>query len=282
MRNNEDRLGPPVMEDTGAASVQQPAVPQTAGLQFVSPTEFVDLPSGGKFYPEGHPLHGKDTLEIKFMTAKEEDILTSKSLLKKGVAIDRMLQNLIVDNNVKLDYLLSGDKNAILVASRISGYGPEYAVKLSCPACSQKQEFSFDLSSLEHKDLSDLEDLQLESTNRGTFMYKLPRSKAMVEFRLLTSGDEAQMTQEMIRSKKQENVSTDQLKRVVVSVNGVEDRLQLKQFIENMPAADARFLRAAIKRSTPDVEMSQTFICASCDHEEEMEVPLTTEFFWPQ
>jgi hypothetical protein len=282
MRNNEDRLGPPVMEDTSAASVQQPTVPQTAGLQFVSPTEFVDLPSGGKFYPEGHPLHGKDTLEIKFMTAKEEDILTSKSLLKKGVAIDRMLQNLIVDNNVKLDYLLSGDKNAILIASRISGYGSEYAVRLSCPACSQKQEFSFDLSSLEHKDLSDLEDLQLETTNRGTFMYKLPRSKAMVEFRLLTSGDESQMTQEMIRSKKQENVSTDQLKRVVVSINGVEDRLQLKQFIENMPAADARFLRAAIKRSTPDVEMSQTFICASCDHEEEMEVPLTTEFFWPQ
>jgi hypothetical protein len=138
MRNNEDRLGPPVMEDTSAASVQQPTVPQTAGLQFVSPTEFVDLPSGGKFYPEGHPLHGKDTLEIKFMTAKEEDILTSKSLLKKGVAIDRMLQNLIVDNNVKLDYLLSGDKNAILIVSRISGYGSEYAVRLSCPACSQK------------------------------------------------------------------------------------------------------------------------------------------------
>ena len=245
------------------------------------PTEMVDLPSKGLLYPENHPL-ASGKVEMKYMTAKEEDILTSKSLLKKGVAIDRMLQNLIVDNNVKLDYLLSGDKNAILIASRISGYGSEYAVRLSCPACSQKQEFSFDLSSLEHKDLSDLDDLQLETTNRGTFMYKLPRSKAMVEFRLLTSGDESQMTQEMIRTKKQENVSTDQLKRVVVSINGVEDRLQLRQFIENMPAADARFLRAAIKRSTPDVEMSQTFICASCDHEEEMEVPLTTEFFWPQ
>ena len=97
MRNNEERLGPPVMEDTSAASVQQSAVPQTAGLEFVSPTEFVDLPSGGKFYPEGHPLHGKDTLEIKFMTAKEEDILTNQSYIQKGVVLDKLLKSLIVD-----------------------------------------------------------------------------------------------------------------------------------------------------------------------------------------
>ena len=283
MRNNEERFGPPIMEDNSAApAVQQPQESQVGGLNFVSPTEFVDLPSGGKLYPEGHPLHGKDTIEIKFMTAKEEDILTSKSLLKKGVAIDRMLQNLIVDKNIRLEQLLSGDKNAILLASRISGYGPEYTVKMACPACEEKQEFSFDLSIIEHKDMSDLDDLDLETTQRGTFVYTLPRTKAKVEFRLLTSGDESQMTQEMVKLKKQENVSTDQLKRVVVSVNGVEDRLQLKQFVENMPAADARFLRAAIKRSTPDVEMSQTFTFASCSHDEEVEVPLTTEFFWPQ
>lgn len=281
MRNNEERFGPPIMEDNASAASQQ-AAPTTNGLEFVSPTEFVDLPSKGKFYPEGHPLHGKDTLEIKFMTAKEEDILTSKSLLKKGVAIDRMLQNLIVDKTVRLGHLLSGDKNAILIAARISGYGPDYSVKMACPSCEEKQEFSFDLSSLKHKDISDLEDLQLERTKRETFVYTLPRTKAKVEFRLLTSEDEAQMTQEMLRAKKQENASTDQIKRVVISVNGIEDRLQLKHFIENMPAADARFLRAAIRRSTPDVDMSQTFVCASCDHEEEVEVPLTTEFFWPQ
>jgi hypothetical protein len=282
MRNNEERFGPPLMEDnSSAATVHADETPQV-GLNFVSPTEFVDLPSGGKFYPEGHPLHGKDSIEIKFMTAKEEDILTSKSLLKKGVAIDRMLQNLIVDKSIKLEHLLSGDKNAILLAARMSGYGAEYSVRVSCPSCEEKQDFSFDLSSLEHKDLSDIDDLSLEHTQRGTFVYSLPRTKAKVEFRLLTSGDESQMTQEMLRAKKEETTSTDQLKRVIVSVNGVEDRLQLKQFVESMPAADARFLRAAIRRSTPDVNMSQDFVCASCSHEEEMEVPLTTEFFWPK
>lgn len=281
MRNNEERFGPPIMEDNASAASQQ-AAPATNGLEFVSPTEFVDLPSKGKFYPEGHPLHGKDTLEIKFMTAKEEDILTSKSLLKKGVAIDRMLQNLIVDKTVRLEHLLSGDKSAILLAARISGYGPEYSIQIACPSCEEKNRFTFDLSSLDHKDISDVEDLSLEQTQRGTFVYTLPRSGAKVEFRLLTSGDESQMTQEMISSKKQENVSTDQLKRVVVSVNGVEDKNQLKLFIDNMPALDARFLRSAIKRTTPDVDMLQTFTCASCDHEEEVEVPLTTEFFWPK
>lgn len=281
MRNNEERFGPPIMEDNASAASQQ-AAPATNGLEFVSPTEFVDLPSKGKFYPEGHPLYGKDTLEIKFMTAKEEDILTSKSLLKKGVAIDRMLQNLIVDKAVRLEHLLSGDKSAILLAARISGYGPEYSIQIACPSCEEKSRFTFDLSSLDHKDISDVEDLSLEHTQRGTFVYTLPRSGAKVEFRLLTSGDESQMTQEMISSKKQENVSTDQLKRVVVSVNGVEDKNQLKLFIDNMPALDARFLRSAIKRITPDVDMLQTFTCASCDHEEEVEVPLTTEFFWPK
>lgn len=284
MRNNEERFGPPVMEDNGSAAsvVQQVESSQNVGLNFVSPTEFVDLPSGGRFYPSGHPLHGKDSVEIKFMTAKEEDILTSKSLLKKGVAIDRMLQSLLVDKNLKLEHMLSGDKNAILIAARMSGYGPEYGVQITCPSCEEKQTFSFDLSSLEHKDLSDLDDLQLEPTQRGTFVYTLPRTKVKVEFRLLTSGDESQMTQEMLRAKKEETTSTDQLKRVIVSVNGVEDKMQLKHFIENMPAADARFLRAAIRRSTPDVNMSQDFVCASCGHEEEMEVPLTTEFFWPK
>lgn len=283
MRNNEERFGPPTMEDNGSAPiVQQSQEMQGGGLNFVSPTEFVDLPSGGKFYPQGHPLHGKDSLEIKFMTAKEEDIITSKSLLKKGVAIDRMLQSLIVDKNLKLEHLLSGDKNAMLIAARVSGYGPEYAVQVACPSCSEKQKFRFDLSSLRHKDITDLDDLNLERTQRSTFVYTLPRTGAKVEFKLLTSGDESQMTQEMLRAKKDETLSTDQLKRVVVSVNGVEDRLQLKHFVENMPASDARFLRAAIKRSTPDVEMSQTFTCASCGHEEDMEVPLTTEFFWPE
>ena len=132
-RNNDERTGAietNVGDSTAAvqAATQQPNQNQS-GLNFVVPTEFVELPSGGKYYTDGHPLTGQETIEIKFMTAKDEDILTSRSLLKKGLAINRFLQNIIVNNEVKVDDLLIGDKNAILTAARVSGYGPEYTDK---------------------------------------------------------------------------------------------------------------------------------------------------------
>ena len=279
MRNNEDRFGPPVEEDTGPGPVS--AATETP-LNFVAPTEFVDLPSGGKLYPPGHPLHGKDTLEIKFMTAKEEDILTSKSLLRKGVAFDRMLQNLIVDKSVRLENMLTGDKNAILVASRISAYGEDYAVQVVCPACETKQKFEFNLSDLSHNQPEDPEDLGTSLTDRGTFLCTLPRSKVQAEFRLLLGRDEAEMTKEMAAKKESETASTKQLKTVLVSVNGQTDVRTVHSFVDNMPAVDARHLRKCIKGVTPDIDMTQKFVCSSCDHEEEMEVPLTAEFFWPK
>ena len=105
------------------------------GFSFVVPTEFVELPSQGKFYPQTHPLYGQDSIEIRQMTAKEEDILTSKTLIKKGVALDRVVDNLIVDKRIKQDSLLVGDKNAIIIAMRVSGYGNEYNTRVVCPSC---------------------------------------------------------------------------------------------------------------------------------------------------
>ena len=142
MRNNQDRLNaPPTSADPPIQQAQQTEQP----LQFVTPTEFVELPSRGKFYPSEHPLHNVETLEVRHMTARDEDILTSRSLLKKGVAIDRFLQNIVVDRRVKVEDLLIGDKNAIIIASRISGYGPRYDANVLCPSC---------VSSVEYKPLS--------------------------------------------------------------------------------------------------------------------------------
>ena len=121
---------------TDAVAATAPTTPAApASLSYVTPTEFVELPSRGQFYPADHPLHGKDVIEMRYMTAKDEDILTSPALLKKGIAIDRLLQNLVVDNNINPNNLLIGDKNAILLAARISGYGEEYPVTLQCNSC---------------------------------------------------------------------------------------------------------------------------------------------------
>ena len=136
MSRNSDRLG--------AQSVQSSAPPpqitqnnDANPFSFVVPTEFVELPSKGKYYPEHHPLHNQETIELKHMTAKEEDILTSRALLKKGVALDRLLDSIIIDKRIKGENLFVGDRNAILLAARISGYGSDYSTKITCPSCEQ-------------------------------------------------------------------------------------------------------------------------------------------------
>ena len=120
-----------------------------AGNQYDFPTEVLALPSKGLLYPEDSPL-ASGNIEIKYMTAKHEDILTSPTLLKKGIAIERLIQDLIVDKNIKLDELLVGDKNALLVGARLTGYGPEYEANVTCVACGSTQKHKFDLTKLDH------------------------------------------------------------------------------------------------------------------------------------
>jgi len=172
MSRNEGRFsaaeGSPTPEDEGTSAVAASA----AGSQFnwALPTEFVELPSKGKYYPPGHPLHNQATVEIKYMTAKEEDILTDRALLKKGIAIDRVLENLIVNKAIKLDDLLVGDKNAILVKARTTGYGSSYDTRVICPNCLTPCEHSFDLEELGHIDFEQsLEDDEVELTESNTF-----------------------------------------------------------------------------------------------------------------
>ena len=176
-RNNDDRIG--------SANQSSDPVAVTNPLDFVTPTEFVELPSKGEFYPESHPLHGEEVIEIKFMTAKDEDILTSQSLLKKGLAIDRFLQNIIVNKRIKIEDILIGDKNAILIAARVSGYGNSYDTIVGCPACGTKNETSFDLDNQTVLN-SQHEELQyINKTSDGTFMIKMPYSKFDIEFTLI-------------------------------------------------------------------------------------------------
>ena len=286
MRNNEDRISSLESDDT-AAAVQSVNSGGQNNLNFAVPTEFVELPSKGRLYPPDHPLHNQETIEIKFMTAKEEDILTSKALIRKGLAIDRMLESIIVNKNIRVEELILGDKNALIIAARISGYGADYEISVQCPSCEEKVKFSFDLSSLEQKE-KELDNLDVEKTENNTFKTKLYKMQNIVEFRLLTGKDEIASLHEMEMKKKKQknnmldNNSTSQLKRAIVSIDGVSDKLQISKFVDNMPAIDAKFLRGLIKKVTPDVNMQQDFACASCGHEEEMEVPFTVEFFWPK
>ena len=216
MSRNKDRVTANAPQMTAAAVSPVPAQPQHQGLfNFVVPTEIVDLPSKGEFYPPGHPLHGVDSVEIKHMTAKEEDILTSQSLIRKGIAINRVLESIIVDDSIKVDDLLIGDKNALIIASRIYGYGADYNVSLTCQNCSNQFETTVDLNSFEARQITF--DDEVQKTENNTFMITLPKSEFVVEFRLLTSRDEAIITKE------KNNGTTGLLRMIVVSINGQTD-----------------------------------------------------------
>lgn len=284
MRDNEDRLGALVQTDVPVAQMPVQTT-QNSQMSFVAPTEFVDLPSKGELYPEGHPLKGKDKVEIKFMTAKEEDILTSRSLIKKGVAIDRMLESLLVDKSIKVDNMLVGDKNALVVASRISGYGASYKTSVTCPSCGTNAKHDFDLEKLNVHRCENLDEFGVTKTDNGTFLIPTLKTRATVEVRPLFGKDEneiAELAEKRKKANLPEELSTSQMKAYIVSVNGNKDKTVLKQFIENLPALDARSLRSTYREIIPTVDMKQQFTCSSCAFEQEMEVPFTVDFFWPK
>ena len=237
------------------------------------PTEVVDLPSKGYFYPQGHPL-SSGKVEIKYMTAKEEDILTSTNLIQQGTVIDVLLNSLIVTENVSVDELLIGDKNAIMVAARILGYGKEYEFKYD------DIEYTADLTTLEPVDI----DFTKFTKGKNEFEFTLPTSERVVTFKLLTSGDEKNIDAETKALQKisKDNFSelTTRFKYIILSVDGKSDKKYINNFIDNeFLSRDSLEFRRHMISLTPDVDMSMKV--SNNGEEIEVTIPVTPRFFWP-
>ena len=289
MRDNEDKIGTKHQNaDPPAQTFQAEAQGAGTGLTFVAPTEYVSLPSGGRFYPEGHPLFNEDSVEIKMMTTKQEDILTSRALLKKGVAIDKFIQSLMVKPGLNPDALLVGDKNAILVAARISGYGAEYKTQVQCPVCQERSTFEFDLeqyTAMDGANIRDLEGVSESGDPHAPFNVTLPKTGWTVGCKMLFGSDEKKIQKSLNNKKKAglaESPLTDQLRAMIFSVEGHTKPAMIVQAIENMPAKDSKYLREVYKQLVPNIDMTQEFTCTHCGYEGDMEVPLTADFFWPK
>ncbi len=248
---------------------------------FEIPVEVVPLPSGGKCYDPEHPLHGLNVVDIKAMTAREEDILTSKALIKKGTVISHLLKSCMLDKRVDPDTMLAGDRNALMVALRVTGYGAAYNVEVDCPACSERSKQSFNLGELPIKRL------ELDPIAMGTNMFEtqLPVTKAKCRFKLLTGTDEQEIMTASERRKKQgqraENLVTQRLRYQIVSVNGVSDRTKLDMFVSGMPARDSLYLRKFIDKNEPGIDMKAWMDCPACLEHSEVRLPLGAAFFWP-
>lgn len=252
---------------------------KTFGLDI--PVSSVHLPSLGMIYPSNHPLHNCATVDIRGMTTREEDILMSRALIRKGTVITELIKSCMVTPNVDVQSLIGGDRNALMVSIRVLGYGRIYDGEATCPACQQKNAISVDLNTLDIKELGT--DPVVFGENRFSFL--LPNTKKNVEFKFITGREEEEMLATMEMRKKKgfatDNVITTRLQHSIISVDGQTDKALINQFISFMPAQDSMELRRYMDKVEPGVDMKFEFSCKQCEHYEVMPLPLGPTFFWP-
>jgi hypothetical protein len=248
------------------------------------PVETVPVPSQGKVYSHDSPVHQQQTIDIRAMTAREEDILTSRALIKKGTVITELIESCLIDDRVRAKDLIAGDRNALMISIRITGYGPEYKSQVTCPSCRTTVSHEFNLAELGIKTL----DIDPISPGENRFEFMLPVTKKKVEFKFLTGADEEEISAEtekmrqLLPDMKTENTVTKRLEKTVLSVDGIVDRNKIQSFVRNMPALDSRKLRKYMADNEPGVDMTTTLECNSCGEFSKIQLPLGTTFFWPR
>lgn len=246
-------------------------------------SETVGLPSRGWFYEKDSSL-SSGTIELKLMTAKEENILSSVNLVEKGVAVDRLLQALIVDPEIKFNDLLLGDKNGIMIAARILGYGKDYPVTSICPICSTAAITTIDLQKIEENKV----EFKEEDRYKNEFQFKLPVSNRTLTFKFLTHGDEMAIDKEVVALESLEDspeISPDFTTRLfysILSVDGDSKVATRKNFVENeFLARDSLAFRNHVQSIRPDIDLTVDVECSKCKSGRRLRVPITSDFFWP-
>jgi len=245
---------------------------------FDFPTEIVELPSKGKLYPKGHLL-SKGSVEMKYMTAREEDILTNQSFIRQGVVLDKLFKSLIV---TPIDYndLLLCDKNAIMIAARVLGYGKDYPIKVQSPISGQEIEHVIDLTKLGEKEI----DWTLITDGVNKFELELPACKRVVKLKILSHKDQSKMDTELkglAKLKKNASVST-MMKYVIVSLDGDDDNIKIRKFVDNeLLAIDSRAIRNYIAKVTPEVDLSINIPDQEAGETFRSPINIGLDFFWP-
>ena len=243
--------------------------------EFKFPTEVVELPSKGLLYPEGHPL-AEGKIEMKYMTAKEEDILTNQNYIRQGTVIDKLLQSMII-TKINFDDLLIADKDAIMLAARILGYGKDYIFTY------RGKEVTVDLTSLKEKTL---DESLIKTPKVNEFSFTLPSTGNEITFKLFTHGDDKKVDAELeglkkINSKDIPEIST-RLKHMILSVNGNRDPKTIREFVDNaFLARDARAFREYVNKISPGIDLKFDYVDEDGNVEEGVTLPIGINFFWP-
>ena len=249
------------------------------------PTELIELPSKGYFYSSDNPL-SKGVVEMKMMSAREEDILANETLIREGIEIllDRLLESLLIDKTIKVSDLFLGDKNALFIAARRLAYGDEYGpLEIVCNKCGLENKETFiNLGNLNTKEY----DFSEKEKGKNVFEFTLPFSKRKVGVKILNGKDELEIVAELkalAKISKAGHEITTRLKKFIVSVDGDTNPTTVRSFVENeLLSRDSIELRKFHRTLSPNIDLSFSFKCEHCEAEERMGVPLTARFFWPE
>ena len=250
-------------------------------MNYQIPTSMIELPSKGLLYNKDSVL-SQGKVEFRFMTAKEEDILASKTLLRKGTVLNELLKSCITTPGVDIDEILTCDRNAIYLAIRISGLGAEYSVQnMQCPVCGKSITANFDLSKLNVKNM-DSEFIQYPNENK--FTVRLPTINEEIDFRLLIGKDEVVSSSDNNTLAPNEQEVTSMLKSMITRIGDQKDINVMADIINYLPSADVRFFKKYVDAIQPGVEMKQKIKCPmlNCKSEIELDIPILMSFFWPE
>ena len=292
MSRNRQRVQIP-QQDTN--TTQQPPQPQLVpqqetnpfGLSFVVPTEIVKLPSFGRLYGEDSPLQGLEEVEVKSMTAAEEDILINTSFIEQGIVFDRLIDSIMITPGVVAEDLMDCDKIAILMSARRTGYGDKVNFGVSCNNCGADIELEISLTKMLEDTLAssaEVEEKDWEFLNESnTFSFKLPVTELQVQIKLLTAEDTKHL--EASKTQKQKlglpyNETLEFLRACIVEAQGIVDRTSINKLVEILPAADARKIRVVHNENMPKVKADADIHCGSCGHKDKKEVPFSLGWFW--
>ena len=254
---------------------------QESALGWEVPVESVPLPSKGKLYNKENFFYDKELVQIKAMTAKEEDILVSRSYTKDGSTLDRLIASCTGAKYEDVVALLAGDKNALAVSIRVTGYGADYVADVTCPKCFKSSEYTFNLGEMEIKNL----DVDPVQPGENAFTYTLPVSRKNVVFKILDGNDQQELLEETrILQEKLGNsfgsVTRSICKRII-SIDGVTDRDQIARFVRIMPALDSKKFREYFDSIEPSLDTQFNFICPKCNSKSNVTMPIGKNFFWP-
>ena len=274
---SDDALKSKAIEQFQKQQHEQAAAAVTTNQTSKFPTEIIKLPSQGKYYPAGHPL-ADGTVEMKYMTAREEDILTNQSYIRQGVVLDKLFQSLLI---TQFDYndLLVGDKNAIMIAARVLGYGKEYEFTAKSPS-GKDQPVTVDLTKVEDKQI----DWDFISLNQREFELTLPACQRVVTVQLVTHGVQKKIDTELkgLEKLKKDATVTTMLKHVITSIDGDTKTQTIRHFVDNeLFAIDSRYIRNKISEVTPDVDLSIELTDEEDGYPFRGKIAIGLDFFWP-